>query len=64
MKKTTGAIHQEEGNNPTVDFIRDNELAAEMDSGSVITSRGEQLLNELQGPTRQSSTDLPGVSPK
>jgi len=49
VKRTTGGLSQDEGINLVVDFIRDNGLSVEMGGDMMITSKGEQLLNELQG---------------
>jgi hypothetical protein len=49
MKRTTGELPLDKGINPAAKFIRDNELAQEIDSKTVLTSKGEQLLNGLRG---------------
>jgi predicted transcriptional regulator len=64
MKKTPGTIQQDKENDPTVDFIRDIELAGETDSGSVIASSDGQLINELRESARQPSTTSSGFLPK
>jgi hypothetical protein len=60
MNKKTGAIHQDEGIDSALDFVRVNALAREIDSKPVVTSKGEQLLNELGAPTAQSESNSVG----
>jgi hypothetical protein len=45
-----------------VHFIRQNDLAREVDTRPVITSKGEEFLNALQGPAERSSPGAAGVS--
>jgi hypothetical protein len=52
MKKTPGESRPDEGTDPA-DFIRDNELAEEIDQKPVITTKGEQLLDELRGDSSE-----------
>jgi hypothetical protein len=49
MKRTVVESPLDKGINPAIDFIRDNELSVEMGGDMMITSKGEQLLSELQG---------------
>jgi hypothetical protein len=49
MKRTTGGLHVSEATDPATYFIRDNGLAQEIDNKPVITSKGEQFLDELRG---------------
>ena len=60
MNKKTGAIHQDKGIDSALDFVRVNALAGEIDSKPVVTSKGEQLLNELGAPTAQSESNSVG----
>lgn len=49
-------MHQNNVTNRVIDFVRENALVQEIDSKPVITSKGEQFLNELR-----SNSGLSGV---
>jgi hypothetical protein len=47
MKNTGEGMRHNNGINQTIEFIRENALAREIDSRPVITGRGERFLQEL-----------------
>jgi hypothetical protein len=53
------------GHSPDLDsiirFIRQNDLAREVDTTPVITSKGEEFLNALRGPVEGSNPGNPGA---
>jgi len=58
MKRTTGAIHQDKGIDRALDFVLENELVQETGTKPIVTSKGEQLLNEIAGSS--GGSDLVG----
>jgi predicted transcriptional regulator len=60
MKRTLGAMHQNNRFSQIIDFLRKNSLAREQDSKPVITRKGEQFLHELES-AGQPISDLSGA---
>ena len=53
-------MHQNKRSNRAIDFIRENALVLEIDSRPVITSKGEQFLNEVRESAKRSNSGLSG----
>jgi hypothetical protein len=49
-------MHQNNGINQIIEFIRENALAQEIGSTPVITSKGEQFLQSLSETTARSNS--------
>jgi hypothetical protein len=54
-------VHQNNGIDHTIEFIRENALARVIDSRPTITSRGERFLQELSESAIKSDSGLSGV---
>jgi hypothetical protein len=61
MERTVGGMHQNNGFDRTIEFIRENALAQEIDSKPVITSKGEQFLQALRETATGSDSGLSGA---
>ncbi len=61
MKRIGEGMHQNNGINQIIEFIRENALAQEIDSKPVITKRGESFLQELNKTAALPNSGLSGV---
>jgi hypothetical protein len=60
MKRTEGTIHQDVGIDRARDFLQEHELVREVDNKPVVTSKGEQFLNEHEEFAGQSASRAEG----
>jgi hypothetical protein len=54
-------MHQNNGINHIIEFVRENALVRETDDTPVITSKGERFLQQLSETATRSSSGLAGV---
>jgi hypothetical protein len=60
MKRTTRAVRNVKEIERALEFVREHALVQEVDDTPVVTSKGEQLLNELSESAGQSRFSLKG----
>jgi hypothetical protein len=61
MNSEDGAVHQKRTTKDPINFVRENALVKEVDGSHVVTSKGEQFLQELKAAAGESSPDFVGV---